>query len=155
MTEMKTCTRCGQTRPLADFWRVKQEGRRKSHCRDCTKAAQTAWRRRNPGYEKSRYAKEKVETRERHLVRKYGVDLPAYEAMLIAQDGKCAICLCEPQTQAHGVFHVDHCHKTGAVRGLLCRGCNHVLGHLKDDPSSLQRAIEYLGRSRKSSAEQS
>ena len=143
MTE-KRCTRCGEVRPLADFWQSRTEKRRKSHCRSCTAAACKAWRQRQPNYERERYAKSRVETRERHLVRKYGVRLADYDAMLAAQGGRCAICHCEPSSQAHGVFHVDHCHKTGAVRGLLCRGCNHVLGHLKDNTDALNRAIAYL-----------
>ena len=143
MTEKK-CTRCGVIRPICDFWRSRTEDRIKSHCRVCTAAASKAWRKRQPDYEKNRYANSRVETRERHLVRKYGVSLVDYERMLADQDSRCAICHCEPSSQSHGVFHVDHCHKTGAVRGLLCRGCNHVLGHLKDDRNSLERAITYL-----------
>jgi hypothetical protein len=143
MTE-RQCTKCKQVKPDTDFWRDNAERRRKSHCRVCTAAASREWRRRQPNYEKQRYAAQRVETRERHLIRKYGVSLADYEAMLAKQGGQCAICLCEPSTQAHGVFHVDHCHKTGRVRGLLCRGCNHVLGHLKDDPKALRRAVEYL-----------
>jgi hypothetical protein len=78
-------------------------------------------------------------------VRKYGVTLADYDAMLAAQGGKCAVCLTTPDTQRYGVFHVDHCHTSGAVRGLLCRGCNNVLGVVNDDPAALARAIAYLG----------
>jgi hypothetical protein len=112
----------------------------------CSKEAQRVWSHANPDYERERYQKVKVETRERHLVRKYGVTLSDYDRMLAAQGGRCAICQCEESTQHNCVFHVDHCHSTGAVRGLLCRGCNHVLGHIKDDPEVLRSAIAYLGR---------
>jgi hypothetical protein len=77
-------------------------------------------------------------------VRKYGVTLADYQAMLEAQGGNCAICHALEADQFKGVFHVDHCHATGAVRGLLCRGCNHMLGVVGDDPAILQRAIAYL-----------
>lgn len=140
---MKRCPKCGIEKPLSGFWK-RADDRHASRCKPCSTQANREWRRTNPLYERERYAKSKVETRERHLIRKYGVDLDMYDSMLAAQGGKCAICLCTPDTQAHGVFHIDHCHKTGAVRGLLCRGCNHVLGHLKDDRVSLQRAVNYL-----------
>lgn len=142
----KACTRCGLTKPISSFPVRKDRGTHRPACKDCTRAKQIAWRRSRPNYEKDRYAASRVETRERHLVRKYGVDLAQYERMLTEQDGRCAICGCEESTQHNGVFHVDHCHATGVVRGLLCRGCNHVLGHLKDDPNLLRNAIAYLRR---------
>jgi len=141
---MKLCTGCQTEKPLADFWMDRQRGKPKSRCKSCTVEAARAWRKRRPGYEKARYERCRTETRERHLIRKYGVSLTDYDRMLAGQDGKCAICGRTEDTQHNGVFHVDHCHKTGAVRGLLCRGCNHVLGHVGDDPEVLKRAIEYL-----------
>lgn len=59
-------------------------------------------------------------------------------AMLVTQDGVCAICLTAP------AVHVDHDHRTGAVRGLLCFRCNAALGQLDDDPLVLRRAARYL-----------
>jgi hypothetical protein len=106
---------------------------------------QKAWRRSRPDYEKNRYQAVKVETRERHMVRKYGVTLADYEAMLAVQGGRCAICHVTEGSQRYGVFHVDHCHSTGRVRGLLCRGCNHMLGVVGDSVEALERAISYLG----------
>jgi hypothetical protein len=111
---------------------------------DCVNAVQRVWRRSKPDYEKARYQCAKIETRERHLVRKYKVSLSDYKQMLTAQGGRCAICGAPEEQQFKGVFHVDHCHATGRVRGLLCRGCNHMLGVVKDDPAILQRAINYL-----------
>jgi hypothetical protein len=142
---MKTCTQCRAEKPLSAFPVRKDRGTARTACKDCTRDAQRAWRQSRPNYEKDRYQQTKVETRERHLVRKYGVSLADYERMLAAQDGLCAICGTTEDTQHNNVFHVDHCHATGRVRGLLCRGCNHVLGHLKDDPEALRRAISYLG----------
>lgn len=141
---MKVCGGCKTEKSVTEFWMDRARGRPKSHCKVCTVASTKAWTTRNPNYERERYQKIKPETRERHLVRKYGITLDAYNAMLAAQNGECAICHTTPDTQRYGVFHVDHCHTTGQVRGLLCRGCNHVLGHLKDDPDALRSAIAYL-----------
>lgn len=79
------------------------------------------------------------------LKKKYGITLEQYDAMLAAQGGGCAICrTTDPGVK--GVFHVDHCHDTGAVRGLLCSPCNTGLGHFKDDVERLVRAVNYVAR---------
>jgi 5-methylcytosine-specific restriction endonuclease McrA len=143
---MKTCPQCCVAKPLTEFHvRKTRSGQPASRCKTCSRDAQRAWRSKQTDYDKRRYQVVKVETRERHLVRKYGVTLADYDAMLAAQGGKCAVCLTTPDTQRYGVFHVDHCHTSGAVRGLLCRGCNNVLGVVNDDPAALARAIAYLG----------
>ena len=141
---MKTCTGCKKDVPLDRFLFEQRRGRHMARCKDCRTTSQSAWRRARPEYERERYAKDKAGARERHLVRKYGVTLASYDSMLQAQDGKCAICLAPEAAQFKGVFHVDHCHATSAVRGLLCRGCNHMLGSVGDDPAVLRRAIAYL-----------
>lgn len=143
---MKVCLACLYELPLTQFHiRKTRGGQPASRCKSCSREAQRNWRKARPDYDKRRYEAEKVETRERHLVRKYGVTLADYDAMLDQQGGKCAICLTTTDTQRYGVFHVDHCHATGAVRGLLCRGCNNLLGVVKDKPEALARAIAYLG----------
>jgi hypothetical protein len=70
---------------------------------------------------------------------KYGITPEDYAEMYVAQDGRCAVC-----GAARDVLSIDHCHATGAVRGLLCRECNIALGLLKDDPAIIERAAEYL-----------
>lgn len=62
------------------------------------------------------------------------------------QKGRCAICRHKPQPGTH--LCVDHCHATGVVRGLLCRGCNLGLGCFKDSAPSLSAAILYLREKR-------
>ena len=73
----------------------------------------------------------------------YGLTPEQYDVMLQKQDGKCAICR-SPAGESR--LHVDHDHKTGAVRGLLCRTCNVALGHFNDSILTLRSAIEYLER---------
>ncbi len=72
----------------------------------------------------------------------YGIDRAYYEKQLAEQDGRCAICRLPPPPGK--VLCVDHCHMTGAVRGLLCNSCNTALGQFKDSIPSLQRAVDYL-----------
>lgn len=141
---MKTCSRCKEERSLDAFWVERRRNKPKSVCKFCAADAAREWRRNNPTAERVRYSRERVAVRERHLIRKYGVSLAQYDAMLKVQDGKCAICMAPEAEQHNGVFHVDHCHATGQVRGLLCRGCNHIIGTVKDNPETLQRAINYL-----------
>jgi hypothetical protein len=78
-----------------------------------------------------------------HYNRKFGITVEDYDRMAAEQNGGCAICgTTEPG--GRGVFHVDHCHDSGKVRGLLCTGCNTGLGQFKDDPTRLLAAVEYL-----------
>lgn len=64
------------------------------------------------------------------------------DALLAAQGGACAICGGPPLGK--GVYHLDHDHETGNVRGLLCHACNTSLGGFRDDPELLRKAIAYL-----------
>ena len=77
----------------------------------------------------------------RQLKRCYGITAADYAKMLKKQKGNCAICqnlltLKKPP--------VDHCHKTGKVRAILCNSCNWGLGHFKDDVDLMKRATAYL-----------
>jgi hypothetical protein len=77
------------------------------------------------------------------LRRKYNIDLEEYYKILNEQNNQCAICK-KSSTDLKYMLAVDHCHKTGKVRGLLCSHCNTGLGQFKDDPNLLQLAINYL-----------
>lgn len=70
---------------------------------------------------------------------RYGLTKSDYETLLDSQGGTCAICKEIPP-----VFHVDHNHKTGKVRGLLCASCNLALGKLKDSAERAAQAAIYL-----------
>lgn len=75
----------------------------------------------------------------------YGLPLEAYDALHAKQDGVCGICARPGSSRGRDRLNVDHCHDTGRVRGLLCGHCNRGLGHFRDDPGTLGRAMEYLG----------
>lgn len=108
-------------------WSPSDSGPRRAYiCRECRRAYANKWSREN-----------------RSRVR-YGISLEDKAAMLEAQGGKCAIC-CSPQPNTpSGVFNIDHCHITNAVRGLLCGPCNLGLGKFNDDVRTLRAAIAYL-----------
>lgn len=77
-----------------------------------------------------------------HIKKTYGIGTREYNAILKVQGGGCAICGSVSRTKR---FPVDHDHKTGAVRGVLCKRCNHdLLGAAHDDIELLKRAIAYL-----------
>ncbi len=76
------------------------------------------------------------------LERRYGITREDYWNMYQFQGGVCYIC--QRATGKTRRLTVDHDHKTGLVRGLLCRPCNTILGHFRDDPAAAQRVIDYL-----------
>ena len=90
------------------------------------------------------------------LFRKYGLSLDSANFMLGSQKGLCKICdkklnyFYEPKTNTRiktskkDKPHIDHCHSTGSVRGILCSNCNTALGLLYDNPDTLRSAIKYL-----------
>lgn len=87
--------------------------------------------------------------RNSQLISSFGIDLNDYIQMAVEQDNKCAICG-QPETQERGgkvkALAVDHDHKTGAVRGLLCSSCNTALGKFQDNKTYLASAIAYLDK---------
>ena len=74
----------------------------------------------------------------------YGITGADFSRMLDEQDGCCSICQCEFKETPH----IDHCHNTGLVRGLLCSSCNRGLGMFFDSVSALENAIKYLNKER-------
>lgn len=128
---MKTCNTCGVEKPLDDFYWNKRDGHG-ARCKACLSSKA-----------KKDYKENPEKYRERLYKKKYGITIADYNAILEEQDGKCAICgTSDPRGQ--GVFHIDHNHVTGKVRGLLCCDCNTGIGSLKDSPEVLLSALNYL-----------
>ena len=79
---------------------------------------------------------------------KHGISSAEYDIMLEEQDNKCKICLTSFADiilkDGRTPIHIDHCHTTNKIRGLLCNLCNVGLGHFKDDPELLIKAADYL-----------
>lgn len=85
----------------------------------------------------------KEEERQRHRRYTYGNESIAhYNKQIERQNSKCAICGREEIEGRH--LQLDHDHKTGQLRGLLCFRCNVAIGSLGDDPVQLARAVAYL-----------
>jgi hypothetical protein len=81
--------------------------------------------------------------RKSHLKIAYGITLEDYNRMFNKQGGCCAICG-KHQSELRKKLHVDHNHKTGKVRGLLCQNCNSVIGQSYENREILNNAILYL-----------
>ncbi len=96
-----------------------------------SRACVAAWRKAHPGWKRAQ-----------NLRANFGITVAEYNALLVKQGGVCAIC---GETCGTGkMLAVDHCHKSGKIRGLLCFDCNSGIGKLKDDVEMLHRAISYL-----------
>ena len=116
-----------------------------------------AYRKANPDKQKAWYqankprvlayaAKHKERTRNNELKREFGITLADYNKMADQQGFTCNIChsVIEDTTGKARTLHVDHCHRTGTVRGLLCDACNLGLGYFKDSLGLLREAQQYL-----------
>ncbi|MFD7884732.1 endonuclease VII domain-containing protein [Streptomyces bauhiniae] len=113
----KLCLKCGEVKPWAEWHRNSSASDGLStRCKTCRAA----------------------EGRAGHLKRSYGMTEAERDAMVASQRGLCVICLNAPAA------HVDHCHKTGRVRGVLCFNCNSAIGKLGEDPEAVRRAAAYL-----------
>lgn len=120
---MKRCKSCRTLKPLEEF---QGDGRtrdgRATNCRQCGKSR----------------APERQSARHYKLVTRYGISAEEEQELIAAQGGLCASCREEPATQ------VDHDHKTGKVRGVLCDGCNGGIALFDEDIDLLRRAFLYL-----------
>jgi len=153
---VKVCSACKQEKPFEDFYFSKTRGgggifaRCKACCNADARAARLSltpdqkasraqgrreWGKRN---KKARLIYE----RKRGWKRRFGLSPDDYRLMLDSQGGLCAICLAP--AEGDKVLEVDHDHDTGAVRGLLCGGCNRGLAQFREDTAALRRAIAYL-----------
>lgn len=92
---------------------------------------------------KAKYHAEPQKYRDRQLKKMYGITADDYASMLKAQGYGCAACGMTQEQNGPRRMPVDHCHETGAVRGILCEGCNKALGCLKEDPRRIYGLARY------------
>ncbi|MBW8797723.1 MAG: endonuclease VII domain-containing protein [Streptomyces sp.] len=164
---VKRCVRCGECKPHAAFARKRSslDGLQR-HCRDCATnyhcgapglpggvrvpeghkrcrgcgevKPHSQWHRRGQGLASRCQACRAAAQPAQCLRRRYGLTEAERDELIASRGGVCCICLSAP------AVHVDHCHKTGRVRGVLCFNCNSAIGLLRDDPETLNRAADYL-----------
>jgi hypothetical protein len=127
---MPICTKCRQGQPIGNFHR-KGEGAYRRRCKACRKVD-----------DRKRWFADVERNRARNRValirRRYGLTTEEHEALFQQHGNRCAVC------GSPDDLHVDHCHVSGKIRGILCGGCNRAIGGLQDDPSLLLRAAAYL-----------
>lgn len=124
--------------------------RKRVPCVDCGKPTNGVRCQKCKGATTRVWASKGQAQRNHHFKKKYGITLEEFNAWYITQEGKCGICkqfMIQPlmqRGQPLNISCVDHDHKTGEVRGLLCSGCNKALGLFKDNIEFLNGAIRWL-----------
>ena len=128
---------CMKGMPKSKFLKVK--------CSKCKNEYQREQYRNTVGLRRAqhreRYKKNRAQILRDWRIRKYGITRERLDEMILAQQGRCAIC---DQTSSGRALDIDHCHDSGVVRGLLCTACNLGLSKFADDPMRLRRAADYL-----------
>jgi len=117
---MKKCSKCGIQKPLSEFY--KDNSRKDKHQTKC-----------KPCHENVKF-KSKVGA--------YGISVTKFYEILDEQNHKCCICEEDLITKKHR--HIDHDHKTGKVRGILCHHCNTAIGLFKENVNIMKQAIDYI-----------
>ena len=140
---MKTCTKCGETKPLTEYSYKRPTGRKPGYqprCKSCCLEDTRQWRE----------AQSPERLKDLYLKRTYGISYTEYVQRLEDQNYCCVICDRELNTNfgmdalSPNTAVVDHCHTTGHVRGILCNECNRGLGYFRDNVNALAKAISYL-----------
>jgi len=145
---IKFCKKCKTFKLVGEFYQnlvSRKDGTERinyaTNCKICSShsmLSEDQRKRKNDRKKQSGYV------REYGLKHKFGITVEYYDALWNAQNGVCAICE-QPETTIHFMtgevlrLAVDHCHKTGKIRGLLCNRCNYLLGILHDDPTYIRR----------------
>lgn len=126
---MRTCIKCNQEKQATDYYIRKN----KSNNNICKKCSVQRWR------------NDPDSKRNSQLKNRHNITLIQYNQMFTNQSGNCAICNIN-QIKLKRRLAVDHCHKTGKIRGLLCERCNVSLGNFNDNVETLKNAILYLSK---------
>jgi len=134
---MKKCSGCGLEKPLSEFYKHDAySGNYTSMCKSCLAE-----------YHKTPTMRKKQ--RACRLKLRFGMTVEQYDEIFETQNGVCAICG-QPEIVKNRYgwarLSVDHDHKTGEIRGLLCQKCNSALGFVNENIPVLQSMINYLGR---------
>ncbi len=156
----KVCSKCKAELPPTAFYGRSGGGSLHSACKECERTMARDWYERNRDCatakvkewrtkNKDRVKAYRLENRERdyrqEVVRKYGVTPRWFDEQMTIQNGACACCLKRLEFGSKLTApHVDHCHKTMSVRGILCNRCNSILGLCGDSGDLLSTLVRYL-----------
>jgi hypothetical protein len=152
MDIIQTCPKCNIPKPLNETYFAfrKDSGKYRKACKECLSVYHKKY---YLGYyqenkqdlrftrrEKSRqYRKDHPD----HWLKRYGLTREKFDTILAQQGGVCSICK-GPPTGKHKTYQVDHDHRTGAVRGLVCHMCNMAIAYLRDRPDLAKSVAQYL-----------
>jgi len=138
----KTCNRCNETKPATEFYKDSgiSDGRA-TICKNCRDKTTLKYRRSNSIKVKNRTDKYNAKHYHKLRLQRYKITPEEHQKMLIEQNNCCKICGEKPKGKRP--LAIDHCHKTGKVRGLLCYRCNTSIAIL-DNPNLLAKAESYL-----------
>lgn len=142
LLEGKICKLCYtfKSRNEFEFSRYNKD-KMKSYCQICRVEYDRLARIKRKSKDFIKYS---LREKDRKLRLKYNITLDQYDIILEQQDYKCRICSKPHLYEKRTNLFVDHCHKTGVVRGLICNSCNKGLGDFKDNIDFLEKAIIYL-----------
>lgn len=170
----KNCYKCNIIKLYEAFAKGNHKGGRQSACKECTKEMRDEIKLHNtknprPLVETKKCSRcKKVKTaskfyqhpttpsglhsrckrcsiegaREQQVLKTYGLTMVQYQNYFDAARGVCGLCGKTPIRSSN--LELDHCHKTGKVRGVLCGSCNKGLGFLQDNPDLLRRAAIWI-----------
>lgn len=143
----KRCFTCKGVFPNQDFTKDSSKSDGLSiYCKYCKRKGDKAYKKSRPEKQKEykkRYKPTSYLTDRAYMLKlRYGMTLKDFDDLFESQGRKCALCRSEKSDAKN--FVVDHDHKTGVVRGILCSYCNRALGMFKDDIEVLNKAIRYL-----------
>jgi hypothetical protein len=148
--ELVTCTLCFVPQPRSAFRPdLKKKNGLRSNCKECGRGYARKWQKvtRQHARWKSENPAKWNAVQFRHMLKRYGITVDDYYAILDRQEGRCAICRTDTPKMRKGcrqAFVIDHDHATGQVRGLLCMNCNSGIGNLSDSIERVASALEYL-----------
>jgi hypothetical protein len=148
MKEQK-CILCGKIKPISSFEWCKNRPNPKRKCKKCSNKERWINLKNNEAKHDKMLVNRRLSRiknperlKNNELKTNYMIDINIYKSMLKNQDNKCLIC--NNKFKNSRDTHIDHCHKTKKVRGLLCSRCNCGIGLLREDINILENAIKYI-----------
>lgn len=130
---MKRCAQCKELKSKSEFHKHNNaKDGLKCYCKSCSNARQ-----------RGDHVHDNPAFLNRRMLRKYGITLEEYNVLFLKQEGKCAICGVYQKDLSKRLY-VDHDHKTGIIRGLLCYKCNTGLGQFNDNIKLIENTLNYL-----------